>query len=160
MHPEAYDWVAKWATVAPITVLDIGGRDINGTCRPLFPNATYTALDLVEGPGVDIVADATTWRGGTFDLVVCAEVFEHLELWRDIVITAWHATGPGGRFIATCAGPGRAPHSAHDGGQVRDGEWYRNVTLAELEDALLRAGFADVEVDQLGADVRATGTRT
>ena len=40
MHPEAMEWVAKHATGDPVSVLDLGGRYINGSPRELFPNAT------------------------------------------------------------------------------------------------------------------------
>lgn len=156
MHAEAYEWVARHATRDPLTVLDIGGRDINGTVRDLFPAADYTSLDLVDGPGVDIVADASTWTPDrAYDLVVCCEVFEHTPVWPSICRTAYAAARPGGVFIVTAAGPGRAPHSAVDGGPVRPGEYYANVKPDELRDALTAAGWLDVVVDQLGPDVRA-----
>ena len=49
MHPEVIDWVRQWATNQPITVLDIGGRDLNGSTRDLFPNADYTELYIAVG---------------------------------------------------------------------------------------------------------------
>src|SRR5689334_17960490 len=98
MHPAAYDWVARWRTNEPVAVLDIGGRHINGSCRDLFPNADYTSLDLYEGPGVDVVADAVTWEPDRrYDIVISTEMFEHCELWRDVCETAFKACG--GLFI-------------------------------------------------------------
>lgn len=162
MHPEAYAWVQAHATTRPVAVLDIGGRNINGTVRPLFPTAQFTVLDVMAGDGVDVVADAATWepdRG--YRVVTCCEVFEHTPDWRGIVETAFEALDPGGLFIATMAGPGRAPHSAHDGGTVRDGEYYGNVEAAELKEALSAAGFVGITIDEhFGAcDVRALATR-
>jgi SAM-dependent methyltransferase len=162
MHPEAYEWVSRYATNAPITVLDIGGRDINGTCRPLFPNATYTCIDVREGPAVDLVADAATWTPDTvYDLVLCTEVFEHTDVWPQICATAYAACAPGGRFVATMAGPGRAVHSAVDGGpELHPGEHYANVEPEELRLVLKRAGFEAVLIDQAGTDVRALAHRS
>ena len=79
MHPEAYEWVRPHATSEPVEVLDIGGRNINGTSRDHFPHATrFTVIDIAEGPGVDVVADAATWTPDrSYDVVVCTEVFEH-----------------------------------------------------------------------------------
>lgn len=161
MHAEALAWVRRYATAGPVAVLDIGGRDINGTCRPLFPAAAvYTSVDLQPGRGVDVVADITTWTPDrAYDLVLCAEVFEHTAAWRDICAAAHGACRPGGRLVVTCAGPGRAPHSAVDGAELRPGEHYANVTADELADALTAAGWVDVETDVLGADVRATAVR-
>lgn len=158
MHQQAYEWVDRHADADAARVLDIGGRNINGTIRDRFPGATdYVVLDIVEDAGVDIVADAATWRpdGELFDAVVCAEVFEHTPVWREICATALAVLRPGGQFIATMAGPGRAPHSAMDGGpQLYPGEHYENVDPDELADELGDLGFARIDVDQLGEDVR------
>jgi SAM-dependent methyltransferase len=163
MHNEAYAWVAAHATTDPVTVLDIGGRNINGTVRPAFPAARFTILDIAPGDGVDIVANAAEWTPDqSYDVVTCSEVFEHTPDWRGIVETAYAALRPGGRFIATMAGPGRPPHSAVDGGWwLHPGEHYANIEPAELKDALVAAGFVDVEVDQQFSpcDVRAVATR-
>ncbi len=151
MHLEAYAWVAKHATTDRVTVLDIGGRNINGTVRDLFPNAeSYTALDIRAGDGVDIVANAATWAPtGTWDVVVCCEVFEHTDQWPAICLTAFKALRPGGVFIATMAGPGRAIHSGVDGGPfLYPGEQYGNVHGFALRRQLEACGFLDITVDE------------
>lgn len=159
MHSEAYDWVARFRTSDPVSVLDLGGRDVNGSARGWFPNADYTVLDIAAGSNVDIVADAATWAPDReYDLVVCTEVFEHAERWRDICATAWTAAKPSGRLILTMAGPGRAGHSAVDGGPLRDGEYYRNVDPFELSDVLSKA-WEGVVVDQFRTDVRAIAVK-
>jgi SAM-dependent methyltransferase len=169
MHPEAMQWVAEHAIPEAKRVLDIGGRNINGTPRDLFPVATapggtYRCLDVLPGEGVDIVADAGTWRAepGVYDVVVCTEVFEHAENWRDICRTAFEALAPGGLFIATMAGPGRPVHSGVDGGwQLHPGEHYGNVHPRDLAEALAAAGFVDVVTDRRSqpADTRCTARR-
>jgi SAM-dependent methyltransferase len=163
MHPEAHAWVARHATTEIVAVLEIGGRNINGTVRDLFPSAGYVTLDLLPGDDVDIVADAATWtpdRG--YDVIVCTEVFEHTPDWPQIIRTAFAALRPGGCLIATMAGPGRAPHSAFDGGPtLAEGEHYANVGPAELLEQLTAAGFAEIVVDfQPGpADTRCVAVR-
>ena len=157
-------WIAKYATTGPVSVLDLGGRDINGSPEPLFPASAYTVLDLRDGPGVDITADAATWDpdGRVWDVVICAETFEHTANWRAIVRTAWKACKPGGRFIVTTAAPGRPPHSAVDGEfRLLPGEHYANIRPAELALALTAAGWADVLVDvqAFPCDVRATAVK-
>ena len=162
MHAEALAWVAGHATDEAVTVLDVGGRYINGTPRGLFPNADYLVLDIADGPNVDIVADAATWDPySTWDVVVCCEVFEHTPASAEIIRTAFLALKPGGRFIVTTAAPGRLPHSGIDGMHVRDGEWYQNVDPAELEHWLHTAGFEDIIVDlhRPSCDVRAVATK-
>ena len=158
-------WVAEHATAAAVEVLDLGGRNVNGSPRHLFPNATtYRCLDIAPGAGVDIVADAGTWRPDQqYDVVLSTECFEHSENWRDIVRTAFEALRPGGRFIATMAGPGRQLHSGITGefGVQLPGETYGNVHPADLLAALVAAGFASNRVSQKfqPCDVRCVATR-
>lgn len=168
MHDAALEWIAKHATAEPVTVLDIGGRDVNGSPRHLFPAATrYTVLDIRPGEqvtDVDIIADAAEWNpsGQAWDVVICAETFEHTAAWRAIVRTAYAACAPGGRLIVTTAAPGRPPHSAVDGAfRLHPGEHYANIRPAELERVLTEAGWADVVVDvqPSPADVRATAVK-
>lgn len=159
MHKAVLDYVSRWATEEPIGVLDIGGRDINGTPRHLFPRATYLSIDCQPGRGVDLVQDGVTWRAypGRFDLVLCLEVFEHTDEWPALIGTATYSVRPGGRLIVTCAGPGRARHSAFDGGpDLRPGEWYRNIDPEQLLNVLQGAGWVVEECAQVGEDVQAT----
>lgn len=163
MHPEALAWVAAHATSEPVEVLDIGGRNINGGVRQLFPNATrYIAVDIREGAGVDVVADAASWvPDQEYDVVVSTETFEHTDVWPEICQTAHKACKAGGKLILTMAGPGRAGHSAIDGGPLRPGEYYGNVDPEQLREALEACGWQDVEVDYLpgASDTRAIATK-
>ena len=164
MHPEAYEWVSRFATDEAISVLDIGGRNINGSVRPLFPNASYTVLDIRKDQGVDIIADAAVWHPypRRWDLVLCCETLEHAPAWREICVTACRALRPGGRLVATMAHTGRPAHSGIDGGPVlHPGEQYQGIDPAALREALEAAGFADIEIDvrPSPADVRAVATR-
>lgn len=162
MHTEAYRWVAGYASSDPLLVLDIGGRDINGSPRSLFPCADYTVLDIAAGPNVHIVADAATWPPDReYDLVLCCEVFEHTPAWPQICATALEACRPGGLLIATMAGPGREPHSGVDGGQLQPGEHYQNVEPGVLWQVLDAVGWRELTVDyQPGpADVYAVARR-
>ena len=168
MHSEAFAWVQHHADKINgirqgYSVLDIGGRNVNGSIRSLFPLAeTYHALDATAGPEVDIVADAATWRPDRqYDIVVCCEVFEHAAEWPSIVGTAWDATLTGGAFIATMAGPGRPPHGQHGDPVPLEGEYYANVHPRELAAVLHRTGWRHVTVDvqPSPADVRCVARR-
>src|SRR5687768_6081838 len=102
MHVEALSFVAKTnRRLDPFgSVLELGGRNVNGTPRPLFPAADYVSVDIVDGPGVDIVCDATLYRPETrFDAVLCLEVLEHAEDPDGFIATAWGALRPGGWLI-------------------------------------------------------------
>ncbi|HET6504613.1 MAG TPA: methyltransferase domain-containing protein [Amycolatopsis sp.] len=165
MHAEALGWVARYATGEPVRVLDLGGRDVNGTVRDLFPKADpYVVVDMRPGDGVDIVADAGAWvpeLGALYDVVVCTEVFEHAANWPAIVATAHYALAPAGQLILTMAGPGRPAHSAIDGQRLRPGEYYGNVHPETLRAVLQLIGFRDIVVDRQRnpADTRATAVK-
>ncbi|MEU0467299.1 methyltransferase domain-containing protein [Amycolatopsis sp. NPDC006131] len=124
-------------TTAPVDALDLGGADINGTARHLLPNATWTGLDIQPGPGVDIVADATTWQPDrVFDVVVCTELLEHVQNWRAVLATAHAALRAGGVLVLTCASNGRRPHGARGDMDPAPGEWYGNVDWEDIGDEL------------------------
>lgn len=162
VHDQAMEWVRAHATDEPVTVLDLGGRDNNGSPRALFPAATYRVLDMVDGPDVDIVADAATWvPDREYDVVVSTELFEHTSAWPAICWTARAALRTGGRFIATMAGPGRPAHGAWGGPVPGPGEYYANVDPDELRDVLAGVGFEEITVDVQTdpADVRVVATR-
>lgn len=160
MHDAALFYVAQFATPDPLEVVELGALNINGSIRHLFPNARYTGVDMVAGPGVDVIGDAATWTPTTLvDLVVCCEVFEHTPVWPKIVDNAVGMLKRAGRLVVTAAGPGREPHSARDGGHLRQSEYYHNVTTNDLYRAFFDAELVAIQVEQFGDDVRATGVK-
>lgn len=159
MHDAALKWAHRWAPDRPVSVIDVGGRDINGTARSAFPNAkSYLSIDLYEGWGVDLVGDFTEYRGQPVDVVVCMETAEHTPVWPEIVANAANHLNDGGLFIFTAAGPGWPEHSATDGGPLRDGEHYENIEPEALRDVLDRH-FTSCEVDVSGNAIRAVAWR-
>lgn len=139
MHDAAFSfYLAKLSKLPPLDVLEFGSYNINGSVRDAYPHAaSWWGIDIAEGNGVDEVADATTYDAGReFDVVVCAEAFEHTPEWRTIIDNAYRHLKPGGIFVASCATADRPPHSAFDGGAVRDGEYYANVSFTEMKEYL------------------------
>jgi SAM-dependent methyltransferase len=137
MHHAAATWLRSvLVAAAPTRVVEIGARNINGSVRDLLPHpgpTSYVGVDIGAGPGVDVVADGATFvPTESPDVVVCAETLEHAPNAAAIVQNALAMVVPGGRVVITCAGPGRAPHSAQDGGPLREGEFYRNLASAEI----------------------------
>lgn len=162
MHVEAHAWVAQYASDLPLEAIEFGARDINGSIQPLFPHAKWTGVDIADGPRVDVVADASTYQHPVdADLIVCCEVFEHTDVWPEIIRNAYRLLGSGGVAIFTCAGRGRPPHSAVDGLAVKPGEYYANVHEDDLEVVMKDAGFTDLVVHWLDnpGDVRAYGRK-
>ena len=164
MHAEAFAFVQTVVTAhgVPASVVEIGARCINGSIRPLFHGAAYTGIDIAPGLWVDVVADGATWQPpAPVDCVVCCEVLEHAEQAAAICANAAAMLRPGGLFIVTAATDPRAPHSGTDGGALRPGEFYRNVSLANLADWLVPffATIHMVEVDVAHGDIRAVAIR-
>jgi SAM-dependent methyltransferase len=141
-------------------VVDVGGRIVNGDVRGLVAHDAWTTIDLEAGPGVDVVADCRQWSPPMpADLVLCCEVLEHAPDPAGVVAACVGYLRPGGRLVLTCAAPGRLEHSGHDGGELRDGEWYANINPARLKDWC--AGLQQMRVDHNMAarDVYVTGTK-
>jgi SAM-dependent methyltransferase len=161
MHEAAMQYVSAVVDEFGIggDVLDLGGRDINGTPRHLFSGA-YVVVDAQPAPNVDVVADARTLQlDDRFDVVVSTELLEHTDGGAEIVATAHGHLRDGGWFVATMAGPGRPAHSATGAATIPDGEWYRNVEPDELNEWLASAGFSSWSVSVLGDDVRCWARR-
>lgn len=128
-------------------VVEFGSKDVNGSTRKLFPCLPYTGVDLAEGPGVDVVADAAEYQPEEpAGVVVCTEAFEHCKDWGKLVENAHRILRPGGKLIVTCATGQREPHSAVDGKELRKGEHYANVDPKVLETSL-RSLFKHVWLD-------------
>lgn len=122
------------------SVIDLGGRDINGTVHSLFVTKPFV-IDIAPGPGVDVVADAADWvPDREFDVVLCTEVLEHTPRWPGIIRTAHNALRPGGVLILTCATHGRPPHGAATTFPL-EGEYYANVDPDAVALALDGRGF-------------------
>lgn len=69
----------------PLSILDIGSQDINGTYKEIFdnPNWKYMGADITNGKNVDIVLkDMYDWKeveSNCYDVVVTGQTFEHVE---------------------------------------------------------------------------------
>lgn len=158
MHEEAYDGFGRMLAMTGIDpqgewrILDVGGADVNGSVRDYFPNSRFTGLDIEPAPGVQIVANAATWRpswnDGSWDIVIATELFEHTAEWAAIIKTMADVldfTGPE-LLIATCASTGRPPHGARGEWGVPTGQFYGNVGPDELEQEL-NTYFKEVHVE-------------
>jgi SAM-dependent methyltransferase len=150
MHEEAYNFSASAVNMMKTLsckfngydVLDVGGRNVNGTIKNLFTlSDTFTSLDIFPDEGVDIVADFSDpeivnvlGMANKYDVTFSTEVLEHARYWRTMVSNMVRATKPGGWIIITCATHGRYPHSAIDGHPLTevDDEYYGNVGIDEF----------------------------
>jgi SAM-dependent methyltransferase len=149
MHASALSFAQRHLQDAsPKGVVEFGSRNVNGSIREWVHHSfAYTGVDIKPGPDVDVVMDAAEYLADPVDLVICMETLEHAPNWADIVHAASRNLNPGGWFLMTCASTGRAPHSAKDGGPLRSGEYYENVSPVSFEKAALAAGLRTVALE-------------
>lgn len=125
------------------SVLEIGSYDVNGETRGLFPEGIhYTGVDLVPGPGVDVISFGHEVEDpdGSYDLVISAECFEHDSHWKQTLGNMLRLTKPGGYVVFTCASLGRPEHGTirtdpemSPGTQAIGSDYYRNLSKRDLE---------------------------
>ncbi len=141
-HPEQLAFVNLVSSLMRhnnlISVLEIGSYDVNGSIRRCFPNvANWMGVDLVQGPGVDLVefGHKVNFPPKSFDLSISCECFEHDEFWRDTFENMLHLTKPGGVVVFTCASRGRPEHGTRrsqptlsPGTHSRSFEYYKNLS--------------------------------
>ena len=117
MHIEARNFTMFGKTLLPEyfknkVVLDVGSGDINGNNRFLFENCVYTGNDVIEAPNVTIVSKTKDlpFPNNYFDTIVSTECFEHDPEYKESLVKIYDMLKPGGLFLFTCAGEGRAEH--------------------------------------------------
>ena len=162
MHAEALDFLTRQAEgLGPLNlVVDVGGRDINGSPRHLFTAGRYIAVDLHPGPGVDVVTDIRDWHPPEpADVVVCAEVLEHAPDPAGVLDACQRLLCPGGLLLLTAAAPPRLPHSHIDGGPIHPGEHYGNVDPADLHGWLTSWASAEITYQPAVGDVYAKAVK-
>lgn len=83
-------------------VIEVGSQDVNGSLRREVPaDFSYTGVDFVPGPGVDLVlADAYTlpFADASCDAVLSSSVFEHCEMFWVLFLDILRVLKPHGLF--------------------------------------------------------------
>lgn len=118
MHDSVFHWVGekvKYCRETGISlaqVLEIGSFNVNGTVRGHFEGSVYTATDMRDGPGVDIVCNGhqLPFEDASFNAVVCVEVFEHDELFWVTTKEMGRVLKSGGVLFLTARGNGFPEH--------------------------------------------------
>lgn len=127
MHPSVLEWVEAHVDLVVAPVLEVGSYNVNGSVRHLCP-VPYTGIDVVDGPGVDVVYDGGRIPYGdrAFPTVICTEVFEHAHRPWLLAAEIVRVLGAGGTAFVSARGNGFAFHNPPD-------RWrYMPGTLAEL----------------------------
>ena len=145
MHDQARTWLQSTRSTIPDTgkVLEIGSYNHNGTCRDYYQSAerTYVGVDIIPGNGVDVVGDVNDKQFcdflisqyGTFQTIMSTETLEHTPAKSLLfsMMSLLDTDAPSCRLVLTCANKARPEHS-YDGGLLKDGEYYGNVSEQEI----------------------------
>lgn len=133
-------------------LIEIGAYAVNGTMRSYFSEtADYVGVDLVDGPGVDLVAfgHEIDHEDASYDVATSGECFEHDPHWRETFHNMVRLTRPGGLVAFTCASHGRPEHGTRrtlvddsPGTQFEGLDYYRNLTEADFADLDLSTSFS------------------
>jgi len=98
-------------------VIEVGAYDVNGSLRPVLMRwkpAEYIGVDIVAGPGVDVICPAEALRDrfseASFDVVLSTEMLEHVLDWRQTVNNLKSLCKPGGLLLITTRSIGIAYH--------------------------------------------------
>ena len=79
----------KPGALRPLRVVEIGSYDVNGSIRGVVSSSVeiseYVGVDLIPGPGVDIVCSGheLDLPDASFDVTLSAECLEHNPYWAD-----------------------------------------------------------------------------
>lgn len=96
-------------------LLEVGSLDVNGSVKPtacsLHPSE-YIGIDLVEGPGVDLILPAEKiiehFGINSFDMIISTETLEHVIDWRLVINNIKRAIKEEGYvFISTPVAQGK-----------------------------------------------------
>lgn len=114
MHRSVKEWVADQVdtlSLAGASVLEVGSLDVNGSVRNLF-RGEYVGLDMREGKGVDVVADASDlpFADRSFGVVVSTEMLEHCLKPYEAVREMGRVLTSRGELLLTARGPGFPRH--------------------------------------------------
>jgi SAM-dependent methyltransferase len=127
-------------------VLEVGSRNVNGSLRVLieeYKPREYVGVDIIEGPGVDVLCDASglisKFGAETFDAVICTEMIEHVRDWKQVIHNLKMVCKKKGIIVITTRSPGFLYHG-----------WPYDFWRYDLED--LKIIFRDFTLERLESD--------
>lgn len=143
--------VLKDADISGKDVLEVGSFNVNGSVRDLIRSrapASYTGVDIAEGPGVDMICRAEdlipVFKKDSFGLVISTEAIEHIRDWRKVVSNMKNLLCRGGVLLITTRSKGFGYHG-----------YPNDFWRFELTD--IREVFSDMTITDLEADPSSPG---
>ena len=78
--------ISREKKLSEINILEIGSYEVNASIRDIFKGANYLGIDLLNGPGVDLVMNGENIRklNQKFDIIISSECFEHAFNWEKV----------------------------------------------------------------------------
>lgn len=99
-------------------IIEVGALNVNGSVRPIleqYKPKQYVGVDLVKGPGVDIICNAENllekFSKNSCDILVSTELLEHVKDWRKTVSNFKNVVKPGGIILLTTRSIGFQYHA-------------------------------------------------
>lgn len=127
-------------------ILDLGGNKAEQ--RGFFGLSKFdvevTVINIVLDKGADVQADGVSlpFVEGSFDVVICAEVLEHVPYPAQVLSEIYRVLVPDGALIATVPFNFRIHGDPYDYGRYTDTFWMENFSAI---------GFSEIELERQGA---------
>ena len=121
-------------------VLEVGSYNVNSIVnyREFIGNCNYLGIDLIKGPGVDLVLGGENINklNKKFDIIISGECFEHAENWKRIFKQMINNIREHGYIILTIASKGRLEHGTkrtiNSDSPGTTGDYYKNITKRDF----------------------------
>jgi hypothetical protein len=174
MHRSQKEWCECLKDRFPLyfactKVLDVGSLDVNGTNRHLFHKPNYVGIDVVEGPGVDVVCKGHEFVAEKkFDVVLSTNALEHDMFWFLTLPQMIRLLKPRGLMFFSCSYSYRhhgtkSVHPGDSGTTKLKGDWgdyYRNLKLMDIYSVMTpERSFSTYMMGISGRDLRFWGIK-
>jgi len=127
-------------------VLDVGGKKENkrGTFRPPLEKVEsweYLNIDKSTNPDYNCSADNIPVEDGTFDIIMLAEVIEHLENPIEVINECYRALKKGGKIVVTVPFLNALHADPYD---------FQRWTDLKIENVFNKSAFKDISINPMG----------
>ena len=141
---QGFNWLQKEleSVLAGSTVLDIGAGE--GKYKTLFSNFNHVTMDFTKYEGIDLVLDITKQIPPSADVIVLANMLEHIKEPEAALKNCWLSLKPKGKILITVPFTIKLHQMPND---------YLRYTHFMLLYILEKVGFIDIKIQQVGGIV-------